>query len=41
MDMEDKPKCVRCGSNHAVSPVSHWKEGWWTCALCNIRWATE
>lgn len=33
-----KPKCIRCGSKHTVSPVSHWQKGWWTCALCNVRW---
>ena len=33
-----KPKCVRCGNEHTVSEVAHWKKGWWMCAVCNVRW---
>ena len=36
-----KPKCIRCGSEHAISSVSHWKKGWWTCRICNVRWEVE
>jgi len=38
---KEKPECVRCGSNHAVSPMGHWKKEWWTCSLCNVRWEDE
>ena len=37
----EKPKCVRCGSDHAVSYVGHWRKDWWTCAVCNVRWEDE
>ena len=33
-----KPKCLRCGSNLNVSCVYHWKQGWWACNVCNVRW---
>ena len=33
-----KPKCVRCGNEQTVSQLGHWHEGWWTCAVCNVRW---
>ena len=33
-----KPKCLRCGSNLTVSKLEHWKKGWWTCKVCNVRW---
>jgi hypothetical protein len=38
---DKKPACVRCNSDHAVSYVGHWKAGWWTCAVCNVRWEDE
>ena len=34
-----KPKCTRCGNQHTVSAISHWKKGWFMCRVCNIRWA--
>lgn len=39
--VEAKPKCLRCGLQHTVSAVGHWKAGWWTCGVCNIRWEED
>jgi transposase-like protein len=36
-----KPKCLRCGAEHTVSDLGHWAKGWWTCAVCNIRWEED
>ena len=36
-----KPKCLRCGAEHTVSNLNHWTKGWWTCAICNIRWEED
>jgi len=40
-DTTPKPKCLRCGAEHTVSDLGHWLQGWWTCAVCNIRWEED
>jgi transposase-like protein len=40
-EITTKPKCLRCGAEHTVSDLGHWAKGWWTCAVCNIRWEED
>ena len=40
-EITPKPKCLRCGAEHTVSDLGHWMKGWWTCAVCNIRWEED
>jgi transposase-like protein len=41
VEITPKPKCLRCGAEHTVSYLGHWEKGWWTCAVCNIRWEED